>query len=186
MKEDGGGKSPRGRPPQITGIVVKERGVERALRAPGGTKIGFPYCVSERLARQNASMTSAESRALVEKIQPAVAAGGRDLVVYISMAFGNHYGEPWSPKTVEQALVWLKSMGVKTVSLADTVGRAEPDDVGDLFGALKEAGQGGELGVHLHSRPETAAEKVLAAYEAGCRRFDSALTGLRGCPFARD
>ena len=178
-------KPPR-RSAQIIGIVVNERGVERALRAPGVTTIGFPYSVSEQFARQNASMTCAESRALVEKIQPAVAARGRDFVVYISMAFGNHYGEPWSPKTVEQALVWLKSMGVKTVSLADTVGKAEPDDVGDLFGALKEAGQGVELGVHLHSRPETAAEKVLAAYEAGCRRFDSALTGLGGCPFAGD
>ena len=186
MAAERAGTKPPGRSPQIIGIVVNERGVERALRAPGVTTIGFPYSVSEQFARQNASMTCAESRALVEKITPAVAAAGRDLVVYISMAFGNHYGELWSPKTVEQALVWLNGVGVKMVSLADTVGKAEPDDVGSLFRAVKNAGEDVELGVHLHSRPETAVEKVLAAYEAGCRRFDSALTGLGGCPFAGD
>src|SRR3989475_8973342 len=106
------------------------------------------------------------------------------------MAFGNHYGEPWSPEVVEEALMWLKGIGVTMVSLADTVGTATPEDVGSLFRAmaraLKNSGDGVELGVHLHSRPEGAAEKVLAAYEAGCRRFDCALTGLGGCPFASD
>jgi hydroxymethylglutaryl-CoA lyase len=107
-------------------------------------------------------------------------------VVYISMAFGNPYEEPWGAEIVEDALVWLKSIGVRTVSLADTVGTATPDAVAELFSGVRAAADGIELGVHLHSRPEGAAEKVLAAYEAGCRRFDGALTGLGGCPFAGD
>lgn len=174
------------RGPEIIGIVVNEKGLERALATPGVATIGYPYSVSAHFRRQNANMTQAESRALVEKLQQATKATGHRLVVYISMAFGNPWEEPWGPEIVEEALAWLKSIGVQTVSLADTVGTAEPKDVGDLFHALKGASAGIELGVHLHSRPNGAAEKVLAAYEAGCRRFDSALTGLGGCPFAGD
>ncbi len=111
---------------------------------------------------------------------------GRNLVVYISMAFGNPYDEPWGPEIVEDTLVWLKDVGVRTVSLADTVGTASPDDVASIYRAAKSCVAGVELGVHLHSRPDAAAEKILAAYEAGCRRFDGALTGLGGCPFAGD
>src|SRR5260370_30877554 len=110
----------------------------------------------------------------------------RGLVVYISMAFGNPYDEPWGPEIVEETLEWLKGLNVRTVSLADTVGTATPAAVGKLYSALKGHVAGIELGVHLHSRPEGAAEKILAAYEAGCRRFDCALTGLGGCPFAGD
>jgi hydroxymethylglutaryl-CoA lyase len=183
----------RGQDVEIIGIVVNEQGLERALRTPGVTSVGYPYSVSANFRRQNANMSQAESRALVEKLLKAVQASRgsvRDLVVYISMAFGNPYGEPWSPEVTEEALLWLKGLGVKSVSLADTVGTATPEDVGSLFremlGALKDAGDGVELGVHLHSRPEGAAEKVVAAYEAGCRRFDGALTGLGGCPFAED
>ncbi len=175
--------------PEIIGIVVNEQGLKRALATPGVTTLGYPYSVSAHFRRANANMSKEESRALVEKLQHAVSAPGspvRNLVVYISMAFGNTYGEPWGPEIVEEALGWLKGIGVKTVSLADTVGTAKPNDVSDLFRAVKDAGAGMELGVHLHSRPEGAAEKVLAAYEAGCRRFDSALTGLGGCPFAGD
>jgi hydroxymethylglutaryl-CoA lyase len=102
------------------------------------------------------------------------------------MAFGNPYEEPWGPEIVEDALVWLKDIGVRTISLADTVGTATPEAVGKLYSAVKDCVAGIELGVHLHSRPEGMAEKVMAAYNAGCRRFDSALTGLGGCPFAGD
>ena len=102
------------------------------------------------------------------------------------MAFGNPYDEPWGPEIVADTLEWLKDIRVRTVSLADTVGTASPQLVGDLYGSVKEHVAGIELGVHLHSRPENAEEKILAAYEAGCRRFDGALTGLGGCPFAGD
>src|SRR6204780_5363591 len=169
--------------PEIIGIVVNEKGLERALSTPGVTTIGYPYSISAYFRRANANMSRDESRALVEKLQKETSAAGRGLVIYISMAFGNPYEEPWGAEIVEDALVWLKSVGVRTVSLADTVGTATPDAIAELFSGVRGAAEGIELGVHLHSRPEGAAEKVLAAYEAGCRRFDGALTGLGGCPF---
>ena len=114
-------------------------------------------------------------------------AAGRELVIYISMAFGNPYDEPWGAgNRARTRSIWLKDMGVRTVSLADTVGTASPEARRRSLSPVKDCVAGIELGVHLHSRPEGAAEKVLAAYEAGCRRFDGALTGLGGCPFAGD
>jgi hydroxymethylglutaryl-CoA lyase len=172
--------------PEIIGIVVNEQGTERALATPGVTTIGYPYSISAYFRRANANMSRAESRAMVEQLRKATKASGHGLVVYISMAFGNPYEEPWGPEIVEEALVWLKDIGVRTVSLADTVGTAPAQYVGGLYTTVKDCVAGLELGVHLHSRPEGAAEKVLAAYDAGCRRFDGALTGLGGCPFAGD
>jgi len=173
-------------PIEIIGIVVNEKGLERALATPGVTTIGYPYSISAYFRRANANMSRAESRALVAKLKKETKAAGRGLVIYISMAFGNPYDEPWGPEIVEETLEWLKDAGVRTVSLADTVGAATPEQIGKLYRAVKGCVAGIELGVHLHSLPEGASEKVLAAYEAGCRRFDSALTGLGGCPFASD
>ena len=177
---------PSGEAPEIIGIVVNQQGLERALAAPGVTTVGYPYSISAYFRRANVNMSRAETRALVEQIQRETRAAKRSFVVYVSMAFGNPYEEPWGPEIVEETLVWLKGIGVRTVSLADTVGTASPKSVGDLYRAVKDCVAGVEIGVHLHSRPEGAAEKVLAAYEAGCRRFDCALTGLGGCPFAGD
>jgi hydroxymethylglutaryl-CoA lyase len=174
------------RAPEIIGIVVNEKGLERALATPGVTTIGYPYSISAYFRRANANMTRDESRLLVEKLNKETAAANRGLVIYISMAFGNPYDEPWGPEIVADTLEWLKDIRVKTVSLADTVGNASPQLVGDLYRGVKDHVAGIELGVHLHSRPENAEEKILAAYEAGCRRFDGALTGLGGCPFAGD
>ncbi len=173
-------------PPEIIGIVVNERGLERALATPGVTTIGYPYSISAYFRRANANMTRGESRVLVDKLKKETAAADRGLVIYISMAFGNPYDEPWGPELVQETLDWLKDIRVRTVSLADTVGTASPELVGDLYRQVKDHVAGIELGVHLHSRPENAEEKILAAYEAGCRRFDGALTGLGGCPFAGD
>ena len=173
-------------PPEIIGIVVNEKGLERALATPGVTTIGYPYSISAYFRRANANMTRDESRRLVEKLKKETLAANRGLVIYISMAFGNPYDEPWGPEIVADTLEWLKDVRVRTVSLADTVGTATPELVGDLYRQVKDHVAGIELGVHLHSRPENAEEKILAAYEAGCRRFDSALTGLGGCPFAGD
>jgi hydroxymethylglutaryl-CoA lyase len=172
--------------PEIIGIVVNEKGLERALATPGVTTIGYPYSISAYFRRANANMSRAESRKLVEKLKKDAAAASRDLVIYISMAFGNPYDEPWGPELVHETLEWLKDIRVRTVSLADTVGTADAKLVGDLYREVKDHVAGIELGVHLHSRPENAEEKIMAAYEAGCRRFDSALTGLGGCPFAGD
>jgi hydroxymethylglutaryl-CoA lyase len=172
--------------PEIIGIVVNEKGLERALAASRVTTIGYPYSISAYFRRANANMSRDESRKLVEKLKKDTTAANRDLVIYISMAFGNPYDEPWGPEIVHETLDWLKDIRVRTVSLADTVGTAVPPLVGDLYRQVKDHVAGIELGVHLHSRPENAEEKILAAYEAGCRRFDSALTGLGGCPFAGD
>jgi hydroxymethylglutaryl-CoA lyase len=172
--------------PEIIGIVVNEKGLERALATPGVTTIGYPYSISAYFRRANANMTRAESRALVDKLKKETTAAKRGLVIYISMAFGNPYDEPWGPEIVAETLEWLKDIRINTVSLADTVGNASPQLIADLYRSVKDHVAGIELGVHLHSRPENAEEKVLAAYEAGCRRFDSALTGLGGCPFAGD
>jgi len=172
--------------PEIIGIVVNAKGLERALATPGVTTIGYPYSISAYFRRANANMTRDESRAFVDQLRKETAAANRGLVIYISMAFGNPYDEPWGAEIVADTLEWLKDIRVRTVSLADTVGNASPKLVGDLYRGVKDHVAGIELGVHLHSRPENAEEKILAAYEAGCRRFDGALTGLGGCPFAGD
>jgi hydroxymethylglutaryl-CoA lyase len=173
-------------PPEIIGIVVNEKGLQRALATPGVTTIGYPYSISAYFRRANANMTRGESRALVEALNQETKAAGRGLVIYISMAFGNPYDEPWGPELVEDTLEWLKDIRVRTVSLADTAGNATPETVADVFKRANEHVAGIELGVHLHSRPENAEGKIFAAYNAGCRRFDGALTGLGGCPFAGD
>jgi hydroxymethylglutaryl-CoA lyase len=199
------GPAPRNLSPEIIGIVVNEAGLERALKTPGLTTIGYPYSVSAHFRRANANMSKAESQALVDKLQKTVSAPDapvRNLVVYISMAFGNNYNEPWGSEIVIEAVEWLREIGVKQVSLADTIGTASADEVSHLYKSVKLAisnsasARGSvsrlsvdppsslEIGVHLHGLPQDAAEKVLAAYEAGCRRFDCALTGLGGCPFA--
>jgi hydroxymethylglutaryl-CoA lyase len=172
--------------PEIIGIVVNEKGMERAFATPGVSTIGYPYSISAYFRRSNANMNRAESRALVEILKRETKSANRGLVIYISMAFGNPYDEPWGPELVQDTLEWLKDIHVHTVSLADTVGTATPDLVHELYSQVKDHVAGMELGVHLHSRPEGAEDKILAAFAAGCRRFDSALTGLGGCPFAGD
>jgi hydroxymethylglutaryl-CoA lyase len=172
--------------PEIIGIVVNEQGLKRALDTPGVSTIGYPYSISAYFRRSNANMSRAESRTLVETLKRETKVAKKSLVIYISMAFGNPYDEPWGPEIVQDTLDWLKDIQVSTVSLADTVGTATPDLVHDLYAKVKDHVAGVELGVHLHSRLENAEEKILAAYAAGCRRFDSALTGLGGCPFAGD
>ena len=172
--------------PEIIGIVVNEKGLERALATPGVSTIGYPYSISAYFRRANANMTRVESRRLAETLKRETKANDKNLVIYVSMAFGNPYEEPWGPEIVQDTLAWLKDIRVSTVSLADTVGTATPEVVHDLYAQMKDHVAGIELGVHLHSRPDSAEAKILAAYEAGCRRFDSALTGLGGCPFAGD
>jgi hydroxymethylglutaryl-CoA lyase len=186
MKQLSHVKSPSVESPEIIGIVVNAQGLERALATPGVTTIGYPYSISAYFRRANANMSRAESRDLVQKLQRDTKAAGKHLVIYVSMAFGNPYDEPWGTEIVEETVVWLKDIGVRTISLADTVGTASAQDVAAVYKAAQTAVAGVEIGVHLHSRPDRAAEKVLAAYEAGCRRFDGALTGLGGCPFAGD
>lgn len=171
---------------EIIGIVVNEKGAQRAINTQAVRTLGFPYSISPTFLRNNQHQTLDEAIDELEKIKQKAEEASLETVVYISMAFGNPYGDAWSVQEVVDAVDLLESYGVKTISLADTVGVATPAQVREVVGAVMAQYSYIEVGVHLHSRPEQAAEKIMAAYDAGCRRFDSALGGLGGCPFAQD
>jgi hydroxymethylglutaryl-CoA lyase len=171
---------------EIIGIVVNEKGAQRAINTNAVRTLGFPYSVSPTFLQNNQRQTLDEAIDELEKIKNKGEEGGLETVVYISMAFGNPSGDPWNVDEVVDAVDLLESYGVKMISLADTVGMASAEQVREVVGAVLAKYSYLEIGVHLHSRPEHAAEKILAAYDAGCRRFDSALGGLGGCPFAQD
>src|SRR5215467_4632640 len=171
---------------EIIGIVVNEKGAQRAIATNAVRTLGFPYSVSPTFLKNNQRQTLEEAVDELEKIKQKGDEAGLDTVVYISMAFGNPYGDPWSLDEVVDAVDLLESYGVKMISLADTVGMAGAEQVRELVSAVLAKYDYLEIGVHLHSRLDEAAQKVLAAYDAGCRRFDSALGGLGGCPFAQD
>jgi len=171
---------------EIIGIVVNQKGAERAINTNAARTLGFPYSVSPTFLQSNQRQTLEDAIDELEKIKERSEEAGLDVVVYISMAFGNPYGDEWSVEEVVNAMDVLESYGIRTISLADTVGLAGPEQIRNLLTAVLAKYDYLEIGVHLHSRPEQAAEKVLAAYDAGCRRFDSAIGGLGGCPFAQD
>ena len=171
---------------EIIGIVVNEKGVERAASTEKVTTIGFPYSVSQTFLQQNQRQTIEEAYETLEKTKEKADAAEMKTVVYISMAFGNPYGNPWSIDEVIEAVGLIEKMDVHLISLADTVGLATPEQVAALVGPVLQQFDHLEIGVHLHSRRDQAVEKIAAAYDTGCRRFDSALGGLGGCPFAQD
>ncbi|HEY1679537.1 MAG TPA: hydroxymethylglutaryl-CoA lyase [Candidatus Sulfotelmatobacter sp.] len=171
---------------EIIGIVVNEKGAQRAIATQAVSTLGFPYSISETFLRKNQNQSPEGALDELEKIQKKADEARLGVVVYISMAFGNPYGDPWSVQDVLDAIELLEAEHLHMISLADTVGMASPQQIGELVGAVMRKYDYLEIGVHLHSRPEHAAEKILAAYDAGCRRFDSALGGLGGCPFAQD
>jgi hydroxymethylglutaryl-CoA lyase len=172
---------------EIIGIVVNKKGAERAVATGAVTTLGFPYSISPEFLRRNQRQTPEESLDALEAIGEAAYKAGLGVVVYISMAFGNPYGDAWSADEVSAACDLIADMGIEQISLADTVGVASPEQVGALVAAVKPALlEPVELGVHLHARPDNAAAKVAAAYDAGVRRFDAAIGGLGGCPFAQD
>ena len=171
---------------EIIGIVVNQKGAQRAINTKAVHTLGFPYSVSPTFLHNNQRQTIEEAIDELEKIKQKAEEGGIDTVVYISMAFGNPYGDEWNIGEVVDAVDLLESYGIEAISLADTVGVAGPQQIQELVSAVLAKYSYLEIGVHLHSRPEQAVEKILAAYDAGCRRFDSALGGLGGCPFAQD
>jgi hydroxymethylglutaryl-CoA lyase len=171
---------------EVIGIVVNEKGAQRAIDTQAVTTLGFPYSISETFLRKNQNQSPEGALEELEKIQKKADDAGLGVVVYISMAFGNPYGDPWTVNEVVEAIALLEAEDFQMISLADTVGMASPKQISDLVGAVMGKYSYLEIGVHLHSRPEQAAEKILAAYDAGIRRFDSALGGLGGCPFAQD
>jgi hydroxymethylglutaryl-CoA lyase len=171
---------------EIIGIVVNEKGAQRAIDTQAVSTLGFPYSISETFLRKNQNQSPEDALDELEKIQKKADDASLGVVVYISMAFGNPYGDPWTVDEVLEAISLLESEDLRMISLADTVGMASAQQISNLVGAVMTKYDYLEIGAHLHSRPEQAAEKVLAAYDAGCRRFDSVIGGLGGCPFAQD
>jgi hydroxymethylglutaryl-CoA lyase len=176
-------------PPQdveIIGIVVNRKGAERAIRTGAVSTVGFPYSVSAEFLRRNQHQTPQESLHELETVRGLAKDAGLDMAVYLSMAFGDPYGGAWSVAAVVDACALLIDAGARQISLADTVGLSSPEQIADTVRAVLEAHGGIELGVHLHTRRNEAAARVRAAYDVGCRRFDAAIGGLGGCPFAQD
>jgi hydroxymethylglutaryl-CoA lyase len=171
---------------EIIGIVVNSQGADRAIATSAVRTLGFPYSISPTFLEKNQNQTLEAALDELEVIEKKADQAGLEVVVYISMAFGNPYGDDWSVDEVVEAVGLLESSDIHMISLADTVGVAGPRQIGELVSAVLARYDYLEIGVHLHSRPEQAMDKVLAAYDAGCRRFDSALGGLGGCPFAQD
>ena len=171
---------------EIIGIVVNEKGAERAIATRAVSTLGFPCSISETFLQKNQNQTPDECYKVLELIKRKADAARLGTVVYISMAFGNPYGDPWDETKVHEALKNLVGLGVQSVSLADTVGLASTDLIRAIFESTMNQYREADIGVHLHSAPAQAEPKVLAAYDAGCRRFDSAIGGLGGCPFAQD
>jgi hydroxymethylglutaryl-CoA lyase len=171
---------------EIIGIVVNQQGAERAIATGAVSTLGFPYSLSATFLERNQRQTPQQALETLEQICALGAGAGLGMVAYLSMAFGNPYGDAWRQEDVITACLRLQELGVKEISLADTVGMASPGQIKSLVGAVLAAVPDIELGAHLHARPQQAAEKVAAAYQAGCWRLDMALGGQGGCPFAQD
>lgn len=168
-------------------IVANERGAQDAVKVDRVKYLGFPFSISEEFQKRNTNSTIEESLSRVECIQKLCQENGKTLVIYISMGFGNPYGEAWHP---DLATKWserlAKELEVSIISLSDTIGVSEPGVITDLFSTIIPELPEVEIGAHLHTTPETWKEKVEAAYQSGCRRMDGALRGFGGCPMATD
>ena len=168
-------------------IVANERGAEEAVKQASVNYLGYPFSISETFQQRNTNTSIEGSWSRIARIAEITRAGGKELVVYISMAFGNPYGDPWS---ADVALHWVNrltsDLGVRVIALSDTVGVARPGDISAMFSALVPALPAVEFGAHLHCTPDNWKLKTDAAWDAGCRRFDGAIKGYGGCPMAED
>ncbi len=171
---------------EIIGIVVNEKGAQRAIRTGRVQTLGFPFSISSEFLRRNQRQTPQQSLQEVDIVSGMAQAAGINVVAYISMAFGNPYDEPWSTRAVIEGCEQLVARGIRQISLADTVGIADEKQIADTLAAAFIAQPEIEWGVHLHARRDEAPSRIRAAFQAGCRRFDAALGGLGGCPFAQD
>ncbi|MEN3371275.1 MAG: hydroxymethylglutaryl-CoA lyase [Verrucomicrobiota bacterium] len=171
---------------EIIGIVVNEKGAARAIATGAVRTLGYPCSISETFLRRNQNQSLEENQAALDRINEMAKEAGLQMIAYISMAFGNPYDDPWSEEKVVDAAAAMARTGINAISLADTIGAAEPEMIRQVMAAvLPHRGQC-EVGIHMHSTRAEAVEKVLAAFDAGCRRFDAAMGGLGGCPFAQD
>ncbi|MCF2490141.1 hydroxymethylglutaryl-CoA lyase [Dyadobacter sp. CY347] len=171
---------------RLLAIVANERGAMDACRFPQITDIGYPFSISETFQIRNANSTISESLERVKRIAALAEDNGKTLVIYISMGFGNPYGDAWNAEIVFENIEKVAQLGIRTFSLADTVGVAREDDIRNVFSQLLALRPDLEFGAHFHTTPNQWEEKVSAAYEAGCRRFDGAMLGYGGCPMAQD
>ncbi|THH40737.1 hydroxymethylglutaryl-CoA lyase [Neolewinella litorea] len=171
---------------KLLAIVANRRGAEAALTHPEIDYLGYPFSVSETFQLRNTNASLADSLERVKQIQELTVAAGRQMVVYLSMGFGNPYGDPWNAEVVEQWLERLAALDITIFQLSDTIGVSSPASISYLFANLIPRYPELEIGAHLHTTPDTWREKVVAAEEAGCRRFDGAIRGFGGCPMARD
>ncbi len=171
---------------KLLAIVANRRGADDALRHPEIDYLGYPFSISETFQLRNTNATLEESLDRVKQIQEMVLAAGKQLVLYISMGFGNPYGDPWNVEVVEEWVGKLAALDINIFQLSDTVGVSSPASISYLFSSLIPRYAGLEIGAHLHTTPTSWHEKVEAAYGAGCRRFDGAIRGFGGCPMAKD
>ena len=172
---------------KLLAIIANERGAEDALCFPEIACLGFPFSISEIFQQRNANSSIEEAILRLEKIQSKVTAKKKDLIVYLSMGFGNPYGEVWNTDlVVSWSRKLVEDLGIHTLALSDTIGCAKSEDVSALFNVLSNEFPSIEIGAHFHTRPETSSKLISAAYTAGCRRFDTAIRGFGGCPMAKD
>lgn len=171
---------------KLLAIVANTRGAKEASVFESINSIGFPLSISETFQRRNTNKSIIQALNAIEEIKNICVRSGKQLVVYISMGFGNPYGDPYHPDLVGSFVDILNTLGCDVISLADTVGMAGAEEIGSLFTTLTKSYPDKELGVHLHSTPEASIEKIRAAYQSGCRRFDGAIKGFGGCPMAKD
>lgn len=171
---------------KLLAIVANVRGAEDALQFPEIDFLGFPLSVSETFQQRNTNASISEALKTVEAIQNLCEAKGKKQVVYLSMGFGNPYGDPYSPELIAEFVEKLAQLQIETVSLSDTIGVATTELITELFEVQTQAFPQIQFGAHLHSRPDFIEEKVVAALKGGCRRFDGALQGFGGCPMAKD
>ncbi|WP_025763100.1 hydroxymethylglutaryl-CoA lyase [Dyadobacter tibetensis] len=171
---------------QLLAIVANAGGAQQACSFSQITYVGYPFSISETFQKRNTNAGMEESLERVTAISKLCEDKGKKLVIYISMGFGNPYDDAWNPSIVQEWVDILAQIGVRTFSLSDTVGLARPDDIETVFSQLITGYADLEFGAHFHTRPEAWREKLEAAYQAGCRRFDGALLGYGGCPMAQD
>ena len=169
---------------KLLAIIANERGANDAVKFDKISYLGFPFSISETFQQRNTNSSFDESLKRVAAIQDLCLQNNKELVVYISMGFGNPYGDEYNKETVKQRAKQIEELGVKIISIADTVGLATANEVSSLMTEIIPLFKNIEIGVHLHSAPEHRVEKIAAAFNAGCRRFDSALKGIGGCPMA--
>jgi hydroxymethylglutaryl-CoA lyase len=171
---------------KLLAIIANTRGAEDAANFDEITYLGFPFSVSETFQKRNANSTIEQSLQTVQEIQNICLKKNKQLVLYLSMAFGNPYGDEWNTEIVSHWAMKMNEMDIKIISLADTIGVSTPENISYLFSHLIPLFKNIEWGAHLHTRSDNWQEKTEAAYHAGCRRFDSAIKGFGGCPMAKD